>query len=109
MTTQTRAPDISPNYPSKGRKLGPAWARIWSMLDNALVPLDGKELADTVAAEQDLAPATLVALLSRAASAGLLTKEPKDVKIERSQADKPMRPTTRTRMFYSINPDRPDA
>lgn len=114
MTTQIKAPDI-PNpaypqggYPSKGRKLGPAWTRMWSLLDKALVPLDGTELAETVAVEMDLAPATLVAVLGRAAKAGLLVKEPKDVKIERGSAARPMRDTTRTRMHYSINRERRD-
>lgn len=100
MTTYTKAPDI-PNpawpkggYPSKGKRLGPAWDAIWRALERSPVtPLDGKELADKVAAKTELAPATLVALLSRAAAAGILTKEGREVQTGRGP---------RTRMFYRI-------
>lgn len=93
------APDI-PNpayprggYPTGGAKLGPAWAEIWKRLSNADDYLDGRILADKVALRHDLAPATLVALLSRAAKADVLAKELRPVKSGRG---------TRSRTFYRI-------
>lgn len=72
----TKAPDLTPGYPSKGRKLGPAWSVIWTELQHAALQDDpfqeGREMADRIAPDYGLAPATLVALLSRAARAGLL-------------------------------------
>jgi hypothetical protein len=97
------APDI-PNpayprggYPTKGKKLGPAWRDLWKRLDKALEAgdgfLDGRELADKVAPKHDLAPGTLVALLSRAAKAGILAKTHKPVTTGRGRRD---------RTFYRI-------
>lgn len=81
--TNLTAPDLTPGYPSNGAKLGPAWRAVWTELDKASRTqdpfLDGRELADTVAPDYGLAPATLVALLSRAAKAGLLNKESRSV------------------------------
>lgn len=96
MTTKT-APDITPGYPSNGAKLGPAWASMWRKLRMSDDALDGRELSERVAAQHDLAPATLVALISRAAKAGLLTREPRPVVTGRGQ---------RTRTFYRINENR---
>lgn len=96
MTTKT-APDITPGYPSNGAKLGPAWASIWRTLSRADDALDGRLLAEKHAKANDLAPATLVALISRAAKAGLLTREPRPVTTGRGQ---------RTRTFYRINENR---
>jgi hypothetical protein len=102
MTKTLIAPDI-PNsayprggYPTKGAKLGPAWSAIWRKLSKAEDFLDGRELADQVAAKYDLAPATLVALLSRAAKAGVLDKELRPVQTTRG---------TRDRTFYRIPTD----
>lgn len=97
MTTKT-VPDITPGYPSKGAALGPAWAQIWRALSRSEDALDGRELAAQVAPRHGLAPATLVALISRAAKADLLTREPRAVTTGRGR---------RTRTFYRINPDRP--
>jgi hypothetical protein len=102
----TKAPDI-PNpayprggYPTGGAKLGPAWRDIWNRLSRAQTRedkfLDGRELADTVAIKHDLAPATLVALLSRAAKAGVLDKELRPVTSTRG---------LRNRTFYRIPAD----
>lgn len=116
MTTQTKAPDFpggregqESGYPSKGRKLGPAWQQIWNTLslDPALF-MDGKMLAETVAPVHDLVPATLVALMSRAARAGLLDKETRDVKVQvilaMRNSDKVAKVIngTRSRVFYRI-------
>jgi hypothetical protein len=94
------APDIPnptwPNggYPSKGVKLGPAWLAMWRKLGKAGDEfLDGRSLAESVAPGHELAPATLIALLSRAAKAGLLEKDSRMVKGTRG-----MRPRT----FYRI-------
>lgn len=95
MTTKT-APDITPGYPSNGAKLGPAWASIWRDLSRAGDALDGRELAAKIAPKHELTPSTLVALISRAAKAGLLTREPRAVTTGRGQ---------RTRTFYRIHPD----
>jgi hypothetical protein len=99
MTTKIDAPDI-PNpawpkggYPTKGAKLGPAWRAIWSTMAQADDFLDGRELAGLVARKHDLAPATLVALLSRAAAAGILAKELRPVTSTRG---------ARNRTFYRI-------
>lgn len=103
-TTRTRitAPDI-PNpaypkggYPTKGKRLGPAWSALWLALERADDGLDGKELTDKVAKQASLAPATLVNLLSRAARADLLTKEFRTVQTTRGK---------RNRAFYRINRD----
>jgi hypothetical protein len=98
MTTKT-APDITPGYPSKGAALGPAWASIWRTLSAADDALDGRLLAEKHARQHQLAESTLVALISRAAKAGLLTREPRPVSTGRGQ---------RTRTFYRINEDRSD-
>jgi hypothetical protein len=99
MKTQTDAPDI-PNpaypkggYPTKGAKLGPAWRDIWKRLAKDGGFLDGRELSDAVAPKHDLAPATLVGLMGRAAAAGILAKEQRPVQSKRG---------TRMRTFYRI-------
>jgi len=91
------APDLSPGYPSNGAKLGPAWRATWDQLDKASRTqdpfLDGRDLAAEVAPDYGLAPATLVALLSRAAKAGLLNKEIRPVESTRGH---------RNRTFYRV-------
>lgn len=95
--TQTKAPDLTPGYPSNGEKLGPAWERVWSELSKASRRkdrfIDGRVLAETVAPEYDLAPATLVALLSRMGTAGHLDREYRPVISGRGK---------RNRTHYSI-------
>jgi DNA-binding MarR family transcriptional regulator len=94
MTTKS-VPDISPGYPSNGAKLGPAWAAVWRALDRKGEDYtDGRELAAKVADRYDLKPSTLVAVLSRAALAGLLDKEGRPVTTGRGQ---------RIRTFYRIH------
>ncbi len=94
--TNTLAPDITPGYPSKGAKLGPAWSLIWSRLrDRPDEFLDGRVLAAEVAADQGLAESTLVALISRAAQAGLLDRDPRPVRSENRGM--------RTRTHYRIS------
>lgn len=94
------APDLTPGYPSRGPKLGPAWTALWSHLLTASRTsdpfLDGQELSTEVAPDYGLAPSTLVALLSRAAKAGVLTREGRPVQTSRG---------TRTRTWYKVPSD----
>lgn len=94
-------PGQDTGYPSKGKKLGPAWQQIWDRLRMSSDAVDGKELADAVAPDYDLAPATLVGLLSRAALAGVLDKEHRSVQTTITRKGKTT-PATRTRTFYRI-------
>lgn len=94
MTNET-VPDISPGYPSKGARLGPAWEHIWRILETDGGYLDGHELAETAAQATGLAPSTLVALISRAGRAGILERRPKPVQTQRGN---------RMRTFYKIKP-----
>lgn len=87
------APDITPGYPSKGKKLGPAWDAMWQKLTESGEFIEGRELAEEVAPGFGLEPATLVALISRAAQAGLLDKDLQDVEGARGM---------RSRSFYRI-------
>lgn len=98
MTTST-VPDITPGYPSKGKQLGPAWNRIWAELD-ATDYKDGQEIARAVAAETGLSPATLVAVISRAAKAGLLLTRPRRVEVPMEGRDTPV---VRIRTHYRIS------
>lgn len=100
--THVAAPDIPnpayPNggYPTRGKRLGPAWAAAWREIETASARgrwLDGKVLAERVAADKDLAEVTIVAVLGRAASAGLLAKTGREVVTTRGK---------RTRMFYAL-------
>lgn len=90
-----QAPDLSEGYPSTWkRKLGPCWQQLWDTMSASPGEfLDGRELADEVAHQHRLAPSTVVAFLSRAAKAGLLDREPRQVMSGRGY---------RTRTFYRI-------
>jgi hypothetical protein len=99
--TRTKAPDIpNPAYPRGGYpqtgRVGPAWAAMWKALETATAAgraLDGKELAEKLAPKHDLSAQTLTAILSRAAVAGILSKESKPVMSKRGN---------RNRTFYRI-------
>jgi hypothetical protein len=95
MTTLT-APDLTPGYPSKGPKLGPAWNALYRALARGEDFQDGRVLAHKIAPKHDLDPATLVALLSRAAKAGILDKEPRPVMTQRG---------FRSRTHYRVHAD----
>ena len=94
MVTST-APLIDPenNYPSPDYQVGRAWVDVWARLQESTDALDGRVLADEIAPVHDLVPATIVGVLSRAATAGLLTKEGRTVLTGRG---------TRVRTFYRI-------
>jgi len=101
MTTTLKAPDITPGYPSKGAKLGPAWAEAWRLLRRSHGEfLDGWELATKVTKDVDLQPVTVVAVIRRAANAGLLEREQRPVTVKILD-----REGTRKRMFYRISAD----
>ena len=93
--TETKAPDLLPNYPSKGRRLGPAWNETWQKLMEAPPGeyLDGPELAKEVAQNYNLAPLTVSNLLSKAARKNLL-----DVEMRRIEGARGPRP----RAYYRI-------
>lgn len=97
MSTVT-APDLTPGYPSKGPKLGPAWTALYTALHSAALTsepfMDGQKLAASIASDYGLADATLVALLSRAAKAGILDREGRQVMTNRG---------VRTRTHYRVN------
>lgn len=90
--TNALAPDITEGYPSKGRKVGPAWNALWEALRGEDYQ-DGRELSARIAAEYEVQQATLVAMLSRAHTAGLLDKDIRMVKGTRGD---------RPRSFYKI-------
>ncbi len=77
-TETPEAPDIpgTPGYPGKGKRLGPAWRELWGRLAaDPSTYQDGPELCREIAPAHRLASSTLVAVLSRAAAAGLLERE----------------------------------
>jgi hypothetical protein len=91
------APDITPRYPSKGSRIGPAWADIWRELAAAGDAwTDGQAVSVRVAGNHDLAPATVRNLLTSAAKAGLLEHTYRNVDTESGTAG------TRLRTFYRI-------
>lgn len=102
--TTTLAPDLTPGYPSKGPKLGPAWNAVWAELVRAHkrkndTYVDGRVLAGKFAPDYGLAPATLVALLSRAALAGLIERDARVVTVDTTRGT-----SKKTRNHYSISP-----
>jgi hypothetical protein len=98
MTKTLTAPDITPGYPSKGKKIGRGWRAAWKAMEEAPGEfLDGWELATAAAQGISLAPVTLVAVIRRAANAGLLEREERPVRVKILD-----REGTRKRMFYRI-------
>jgi hypothetical protein len=102
------APDFNPGYPSKGKLLGPAWQHVWTELQrDPQAWQDGRELAARAAQAVGAQPATVVALISRAAYAELLDREPRLVEVPISVKDESghvitTRPGKRRRTFYRI-------
>lgn len=105
MTVDIDAPDIPDptrksggrGYPSAGAKLGPAWRKAWGeMLRADTEYLDGRELANEVAADGEVSHETVLGILARAARAGMLLKDSREVTGTRG---------IRRRVFYRINPD----
>lgn len=94
-TPEFVTPDISENYPSRGKRLGPAWAMLWSTLmsGNRDEYVNGRELAKKVAEVFKLHPDTVANLLPRAHLAGLLEREMGDFVSTRG---------VRKRAFYRV-------
>lgn len=83
METMT-APDLTPGYPSKGARLGPAWADVWAELTKHPGQWhDGATLWEGIAPTHDLAAVTLRGLMFRMSAAGHLESEPRMVKTAR--------------------------
>lgn len=98
-----------------------AWQYVWDRLDRTQAK-DGRELADLAAKHYSLKPLSVVAVLHRMATAGVLEREAREVKVTaerdlrvRDAAGKPVKDergryikrtmpyeTTRTRTFYRI-------
>lgn len=92
ITTGKYAPGT---YPSPSKRIGKAWAGAWAEL-SALAPgeyLDGTELAQRAAEPHGLKPVTVVSLLTRAATEGIL--ERKAVRVETRRGP-------RTRTHYRV-------
>lgn len=96
------APDLIPGYPSKGRKVGPAWNELWAELQRADDFQDGRVLAERIAPKHDLEPSTLVALLSRMAKGGILDRESRPVQIRLNVAGGGEHQSSRRRTHYRI-------
>ena len=99
------APDLTPGYPSKGARLGPAWKDAWAELSRATEPLDGWELAMRIAPAYDMEPLSIVQLLSRMAKGGILEREQRMVEttISRTQGGNvTTRTGQRARSHYRI-------
>lgn len=80
-------------YPSRGPKLGPAWAWCWEQLHNSHDWQDGVELAAQAAERFELKPATVTQLLTRMATANLIDRQHRQVPSGRGP---------RSRSFYRI-------
>lgn len=62
------APDLSPGYPSKGPRIGPAWTDAWNVMSaDPSAWHDGQELWLAVAARHGLSKETVRALMFRMA------------------------------------------
>ena len=88
------APDLSPGYPSKGARLGPAWSEAWAELIKYPGEWrDGMELWTRVAANHNLSPDSVRALLYRMVKGGILEKDTHQVITDKGKR-------TRTRFRY---------
>lgn len=76
----TTAPDLSPGYPSRGAKIGPAWAAVWAELSKSPRDWrDGRALWLDIAPRFGLAPETLRAVMFRMAKGGLIESDSRQV------------------------------
>lgn len=80
------APDLKPGYPSRGKRLGPAWREAWARLGRTWI--DGHVLSAAIAAEYDLSPDTVRALLYRMVNAGYLDRRLQVVETARGPRDR---------------------
>ncbi len=94
MTITLDAPDLTDGYPSKGKKIGPAWKAAWALLaEDPEQWMDGRELAAAGAAKGRCQESTMLALLARMREGAILERTYKPVKGERGM---------RTRAHYRI-------
>lgn len=106
----SEAPDLTPGYPSKGPRLGPVWKDVWAELQAS--PDEWKDawaVADRLAPRYDLEPLSIVQLMSRMATGGILLREkrPVETTITRTQnGNVTTRPGMRLRSHYRINAER---
>jgi len=76
----TTAPDLTPGYPSKGARVGPAWAAVWAELSKDPDEWrDGHALWMDVAPRFQLSTETLRGIMFRMASKGHLESESRKV------------------------------
>jgi hypothetical protein len=68
---ETRPPNFRGRYPLAGEKIGPAWSIIWRRLSRNFYT-DGLTLAGDVTQVCDVAPRTVLNLLTRARALGIL-------------------------------------
>jgi hypothetical protein len=106
MKTQTTPPDLSPGYPSKGARLGPAWRDVWAYLNRRPREfMDAWIIAESIAPDYELSPLSIVQLMSRAAKAGILERNQRPAKttITRVYKGEPVtREGIRLRSHYRI-------
>lgn len=69
----TPAPDFSPNYPSAGAQIGPAWDRLWRALEHGRWTF-AADLAADPEMRGGLAEVSIKILLASAARAGYLER-----------------------------------
>lgn len=82
----TTAPDLTPGYPSKGPRLGPAWDAVWAELSKTPGEWrDGHALWMDVAPRFQLSTETVRALMFRMATGGILESESRQVLTSRGK------------------------
>lgn len=86
METKT-APDLTPGYPSRGAKIGPAWSAVWAELSKTPGEWrDGRALWLDIAPRYGLSHETLRALMFRmAGEGGHLERESRQVTTARGR------------------------
>jgi hypothetical protein len=74
-TSAPRQRVVLRSYPDPSTRLGRAWQYAWKHLaENREIWVDGNELADVAAETEGLSAATMVGVLTRAATAGVLER-----------------------------------
>lgn len=79
METNTAAPDLTFRYPSKGKKIGPAWQAAWNQLLQARKDgegwVDGTDILSKIDPKLEMSPDTLRALLYRMVNGDILERD----------------------------------
>lgn len=71
--------DYPTGYPNPTRRLGRAWADMWTTLTTSGDFTDGTVLVEKAAEKSGLQETTLISFLTRAATAGVLEREHRTV------------------------------